>query len=63
MLELKCDKCGSMLNQPGALVFSPPIDRAWSVEKYHLCVACWSTLAEQLGLERPANNAGASAKQ
>jgi hypothetical protein len=41
MLELKCDKCGRELNQPGALLFSPPTGNGWLVEKYHLCHDCW----------------------
>jgi hypothetical protein len=41
MLDLKCDKCGAQLQQPGALAFSPPREEASLVEKYHLCVDCW----------------------
>ena len=48
MLDLKCDKCGGNLNQPGALLFSPPIENGWTVDKYHLCVDCWSVLLEQV---------------
>jgi hypothetical protein len=45
MLDIRCDKCGSTLQQPGALVFSPPTSEAWLVEKYHLCPACWPEVA------------------
>jgi hypothetical protein len=41
MLNLKCDKCGRELSQPGALLFSPPTGEGWLVEKYHLCQDCW----------------------
>lgn len=48
MLNLKCDKCGRELIQPGALLFSPPKQDQWIVEKYHLCVACWSVIVGQV---------------
>jgi hypothetical protein len=54
MLELKCDKCGTELQQPGALVFSPPTGEAWLVEKYHVCAACWPALLEMLRAAPPA---------
>lgn len=47
MLKLKCNKCGQELNQPGALVFSPPKENLWAkglVEKHHLCWRCWEIL-------------------
>lgn len=47
MLELRCDRCGDELNQPGALLFSPPRDDGWLVEKYHLCVECYAKIAAQ----------------
>jgi hypothetical protein len=48
MLEIRCDKCRSELHEPGALVFSPPTSQAWQVEKYHLCVDCWSEIERLL---------------
>ena len=45
MLELKCDICGRDLAAPGALVFSPPTDDGWLVEKFHVCADCWPTVA------------------
>jgi DNA-directed RNA polymerase subunit RPC12/RpoP len=48
MLDLKCDQCGRELQEPGALVFSPPKGQGWLVEKYHLCVDCWAQIAEQV---------------
>jgi hypothetical protein len=51
MLNLKCDKCGRELSEPGALLFSPPRGDGWLVEKYHLCYTCWLATAAQF---RPA---------
>jgi hypothetical protein len=48
MLELKCNRCGDELKEPGALVFSPPTGDGWLVEKFHLCVDCWSLVSGQL---------------
>ena len=48
MLDLKCDRCGAELNQPGALLFSPPRGDGWLVEKYHLCVECYKRIAAEL---------------
>ena len=52
MLKIKCDKCGKILKEAGALVFSPPetynkyhiYDATCS--KYHICVDCWFSLIE-----------------
>ena len=44
MLELKCDICHNKLQNPGALIFSPPTMEAWIVEKYHICPNCWPTV-------------------
>jgi hypothetical protein len=44
MLELRCDVCGRELQKPGALIFSPPTQEAWIVEKYHVCADCWPTV-------------------
>jgi hypothetical protein len=44
MLELKCDLCDRQLQEPGALVFSPPTQEAWLVEKYHICADCWPAI-------------------
>ncbi|MEX2172374.1 MAG: hypothetical protein WD851_23845 [Pirellulales bacterium] len=55
MLQLKCDKCGRELHEPGALVFSPPTGESWIVEKYHVCAECWPTVLAMLQqtIERP----------
>lgn len=44
MPALHCDICQKELQQPGGLVFSPPTNGAWLVEKYHVCAACWPEL-------------------
>lgn len=43
MLEIPCDKCGEVLSEPGALLFSPP-DASSQCTKIHLCVWCWQEL-------------------
>lgn len=47
MLTLRCDLCRAELQQPGALVFSPPTSEAWLVEKYHVCATCWPELKKR----------------
>lgn len=56
-MEYKCNKCGRILEEPGALVFGPPMTEirvdAFGftheidlTRKYHVCVEkCWQTLA------------------
>jgi hypothetical protein len=44
MLELKCDMCDRELQEPGALIFSPPTNEVWLVEKHHVCTDCWPAL-------------------
>ena len=41
MLKIKCDICGKELNEPGALLFSPP--NKYIVHKYHICKDCYKT--------------------
>lgn len=50
-MRTRCTKCGETLDDPGALVFSPPDpdsvaegSREVSVEKFHICVFCWNDL-------------------
>jgi len=45
VLELNCDRCHRELKQPGALIFSPPTTATLLVEKYHICIDCWPTVA------------------
>jgi hypothetical protein len=56
MLELKCDKCGRELREPGALILSPPTTKEWLVEKYHVCADCWPAVSALLK-ETPARPA------
>lgn len=52
MLEIQCDVCHRELHDPGALIFSPPTDETWNVEKYHVCAACWPAVAALLKRDR-----------
>ena len=45
VLELQCDICNRTLQEPGALIFSPPPKESWIVEKYHVCIDCWPVAA------------------
>ena len=48
MLELQCDICNRTLQEPGALIFSPPPKESWIVEKYHVWIDCWPKVAALL---------------
>ena len=50
-LTIKCDKCLKELEEPGALVFSPPSDDG-RVEKLHLCQICWTDERQGIMLHR-----------
>lgn len=52
MLEIRCDICRKELQQPGALIFSPPTSDGWLVEKYHLCADCWLEVAGLLNRQK-----------
>jgi hypothetical protein len=54
MLRLRCNKCGTELKEPAALVFGPPhlkpivfgdkgVD-TYACDKYHICKECWVKL-------------------
>ena len=45
-LKLYCDVCSSEINEPGGLIFGPPI-AGWSL-KYHICKECWWALSHIL---------------
>ena len=47
-LQIDCDRCGEEVSFPGGLVFSPPVGH--SVEKYHICRACWHKFRSWLGV-------------
>jgi hypothetical protein len=55
MLTIQCDKCHLELREPGALVFSPPTTETWLVEKYHICIECWSEVAALLHVQKPSD--------
>lgn len=52
MLEIKCTICGLTLDEPGAIILSPPhkivINGGLSVTKLHLCVTCWDSLVDRM---------------
>lgn len=47
-LKFSCSRCSRPIEEPGALVFSPP-DTNDCVMKLHICVACWRDLWDWLG--------------
>lgn len=42
-----CDKCSKELTEFGAILLSPPNNKS-EVKKFHLCVACYRQVAEEL---------------
>lgn len=42
-LKLNCDICGDKIDEPGALIFSPPKNNSMpmEVDKIHVCINCW----------------------
>lgn len=42
-LRLSCRKCGGAITEPGALIFTPPTEGSYAVEKWHICVGCWES--------------------
>jgi len=47
MIEVKCCRCLELLDEPGALVFSPPVPNEKFGDvcaKDHLCVDCYAGL-------------------
>lgn len=45
MLKVECDFCDEEINEPGALLFSPPNEFGMA-RKLHLCATCWRKLLE-----------------
>lgn len=43
----KCDKCDRELLEFGAILLSPPNSEGY-VQKFHLCVNCYSELEQEL---------------
>lgn len=48
MIAVACAECGCELDEPGALMFGPPVDGR--VEKFHVCVACWRPPTDPVGV-------------
>jgi len=48
MLNLKCDICGKLITESGALLFSPPIDEKFRVEKFHICKFCYKNKLQRI---------------
>ncbi len=47
-LHFNCDKCGHPINQPAALLFSPPLDDdEFKVKKYHICNECYKEVVKE----------------
>lgn len=49
MIKVNCDFCGKELDEPGALMFSPPKDDI--VRKYHICIKCFNALVTEWLME------------
>lgn len=49
MLKITCNitTCKKELNEPSALVFSPP-DKMNRIYKHHICKNCYETLLEKM---------------
>jgi len=45
-MKITCDLCGVELEEPGALIFSPPAneDGKLSCDKFHCCRSCWPSV-------------------
>ena len=43
MINIKCNICGKVLMELGALLFSPPDENSY-VKKTHICTKCYSKL-------------------
>ena len=53
-LQISCDGCGTPINQPAGLLFSPPltsINKTMTVKKFHLCHECYQLACDVLGLD------------
>ena len=52
-LKVTCYSCGKTLADPGAVIIGPPFksnnDKSvLTVHKYHICLACWDILIDNL---------------
>jgi len=54
-MKINCDKCGKVIEQKAALVFSPPeksdIVKGDAVTKFHVCGDCWILFYQWLEVE------------
>lgn len=46
-----CDRCGDALDEPGALMFSPPTPGGQAT-KFHLCGGCWSWVIDDVRADK-----------
>ena len=53
MIRPYCIRCGMELNEPGAVLLSPPADWSSFVDKQHLCKDCWLDLDEWVKRGKP----------
>lgn len=48
-LFIECDRCGSELNEPAAVVIGPPNAETHHAPKLHLCISCYKSFCTWLG--------------
>jgi hypothetical protein len=41
VIKVNCAGCSKELEEPGALIFSPPTYPVGDCEKFHICASCW----------------------
>ena len=46
MLKILCGRCQKELREPGALLFSPPMNKV--VLTFHLCVECFDVILKTI---------------
>jgi hypothetical protein len=46
-LHFNCDRCDQPINQPAALLFSPPLDDEFNVKKNHVCIECYKKIVKE----------------
>lgn len=51
MIAVKCAVCGRELDEPGAILLSPP-DKNDNVVKFHLCIADYNNLTVSSRVKR-----------
>ena len=50
MIKVECDRCGDELDEPGALLFGPPVGcfGQEEVAKLHLCILCADVVLDEI---------------